>query len=94
MVTKIVEYLVKPEKIDTALPAMRTFLASVRREEPRTKYHAYRRGNTFAFIHLMEFSDGVAEEAHRSAPYTMQFVETLYPCCEQEPQFTDVNVVI
>lgn len=93
MITKIAEFLVKPDKIDVALPAIKTFLAAVEREEPNTKYDSYRRGQTFAFIHFMEFPDAMAAEAHKSAPYTVQFTEVLYPCCEQEPRFTDLTPV-
>lgn len=93
MVTKIAEYLVKPDKLETVLPAIKTFVEAVQREEPNTHYKAYQRGRTFAFVHLMEFPDGVAEEAHKSAPYTMRFVEVVYPCCEQEPQFIDITPV-
>lgn len=46
-----------------------------------------------SFVHLMAFSDQSDEERHQTAPYTMDFVEVLYPNCEEQPVFTDLRPI-
>jgi hypothetical protein len=40
-----------------------------------------------AFERLLE------KQKHQRAPYTLRFVEALYPNCEVEPSFTDLIMI-
>lgn len=94
MIVKQVTYKVHPEKLDAVLEAIERFVRAVAEHEPSTVYAAYRDNEEpTAFVHLMRFPDAQAEEAHRQAPYTDQFVEVLYPSCEEEPVFRDLRLL-
>jgi quinol monooxygenase YgiN len=93
MVRLIAEYRIKKGSEDEVLDAIREFVAAVKREEPETEYSAFRRAGARNFMHIMAFPDEVAQNRHRKADYTMQFVSVLYPNCEEEPKFTSIDVV-
>ena len=90
---KIAEYKVKPDKVAEAERAIKAFVTAIAVEEPDTLYVAYRKVDGVSFIHFMAFPDQGAEKVHQQAPYTMQFVEVLYPNCEVQPRFTDLTLV-
>lgn len=91
---KIVEYTVKAEELDTVIKAIQNFIEAVRNNEPQTNYQAYQltEDNT-KFIHVMSFMNTDAEEAHKNADYTRAFTDVLYPRCEQEPAFKDMDSI-
>jgi len=90
----IVEYEVKPDKLDVCVMAINRFVQAVRTNEPRVlRYEAYRRGKTMQFIHVMEFSDEAVEAAHKDMPHTKQFVAELYPNCTKQPVFTQLFTI-
>lgn len=93
MIRKVAEYTVRGGELEEVLDAVTRFVAAVRAAEPGTEYHAYRRGQTLSFVHFMTFPDAAAEQGHQQAPYTSEFVAALYPCCVEEPRFTDLNAV-
>lgn len=93
MIPKIAEYEVKQDKIDEAEQAIEEFVAAISREEPGTIYTAYQKADGRSFIHFMAFPDQAAEHKHQRAPYTLRFVEALYPNCEEEPSFTDLTMI-
>jgi hypothetical protein len=41
----------------------------------------------------MSFMDSEAEEKHKNATYTLAFADVLYPRCDQQPIFRDMNSV-
>ena len=41
----------------------------------------------------MTFEDAVAEELHRQTPHMETFVKKLYPNCEDEPGFVELELV-
>jgi quinol monooxygenase YgiN len=41
----------------------------------------------------MGFPDSQAEAQHQKAPHTLEFVEALYPNCEVQPRFTDLELI-
>lgn len=90
MIRRVAEYTVREGELEVVLQAVRRFVAEVRAAEPRTRYEAYRRGETRSFLHFMAFPDAAAEQAHREAGYTAEFVEVLYSRCEEEPRFSEV----
>lgn len=94
MIVKHVTYQVHPETLDAVLEAVSRFVQAVAEHEPSTVYTAYQDGkDPTSFVHLMRFPDEQAEEAHRLASYTDQFVEVLYPSCRREPVFRDLRLL-
>ena len=90
MIHKMVRFTVEPGQIAAVEEAIREFVAAVAENEPETRYGAYRRGDSRAFVHVMAFPDEAAEEHHRNAPYTNRFVEELHPRCRKEPEFEEL----
>lgn len=61
--------------------------------EPATEYRVFRIDDGVSYVHWMAFPDEAAESAHREAPYTREFVDTLYPLCEREPEFESLTEI-
>jgi quinol monooxygenase YgiN len=89
----MVTYRVKSGQIGAVEAAIRQFVAAIAISEPGTTYDAYRIQGEDRFVHFMAFPDPAAEKAHQTAPYTLQFVEVLYPNCEIKPQFFDLDPI-
>jgi quinol monooxygenase YgiN len=92
---KIARYTVKSEEeLDAVLTAVDRFVAAVGEHEPETFYDAWQEvAEPLRFVHVMGFADAAAEQRHRKAPYTLEFVEALYPRCREEPAFRDLKRV-
>jgi quinol monooxygenase YgiN len=90
MIYKIAQYTVRRENIVNALETINEFLERIRRDEPNTRFEAFRVKDSDSFIHLMVFPDTESEQAHWNAPHTKRFVETLYPLCTEQPVYTDL----
>lgn len=93
MISKIAEYKVRGDDIETVVAAIKKFTAAVEENEPDTQYSAYRREESDEFIHFMTFPDEAAEKDHAKSHYTEQFVNVLYPRCTDQPVFTDITPV-
>lgn len=91
MFRKIVRYKVKAEEVETVLAAIKDFLLAIANSEPETRYEALQLVDEVSFIHTMHFSSQLADEQHQKAQYTLKFVDTLYPRCEESPVFTEVK---
>ena len=90
MIRKIAKYKVRREALAAVEAAIHEFVTAISQAEPDTTYTAFRTGDETTFIHFMEFPDSKAETHHQKAPYTLKFVEVLYPKCEIQPEFTDL----
>jgi len=86
MIHVMAQYIVKEDKIEEAASIVKDFLKAIKDNEPKTKYDAYH--NDKYFLHVMSFPDKHTEEVHRLSPHTKDFVEKMYPLCEEEPKFT------
>ena len=87
-------YQVKIDKIDEVRLAVSEFVDAVKENEPGTLfYESYQGKGDLSFFHLMTFEDGVAEELHRQTPHMATFVQKLYPNCEDEPAFVELELV-
>lgn len=75
-------------EFEAVLSIIREFLASVETYEPDTVYSSFRKGDSFEFLHIIQFPDIELETKHRDAVYTQKFMGKLYPKCETEPRFT------
>lgn len=93
MIRLIAQYRIKEGELDNVLDAVKKFISAVKREEPETKYEAYNLANSHEFLHIMAFPNESAQQKHQKAPYTLEFVEALYPNCLEEPKFTPVSMI-
>jgi quinol monooxygenase YgiN len=73
--------------------AIEMFVRAVRENEPDTFYEAFRKESSLEFVHIMKFPNEEAEKQHTSAPYASEFVEILYPNCEEQPVFTNLTEI-
>lgn len=88
-----VHFRVKPGGEIRARAAIGDFLMAVREKEDRTRlYESFVAHDGRSFVHVMEFDDPAAQEAHRQAEHTRLFVQTLYPLCEEDPVFTELEL--
>lgn len=90
-----VEYKVKPDAVNDVQKHIGNYIDTVRDTEPDIRvYESYQnKEESSKFIHLAEFKDEGAEQNHKDISHTKQFVEFLYPLCEQEPQFIYMDLV-
>lgn len=87
-------YRIKEDKVDEVKEAVSDFVDAVKRNEPATLfYEAYHGQGDVSFFHIMTFEDDEAEEAHRTTPHMAVFVQKLYPHCEEEPGFVELELV-
>ena len=93
MVRKMASYQVKPEMVTAIEAAIGEFVTAILEAEPGTTYTAYRIHGENCFVHFMAFPDQDAEESHQTAAYTLKFVQVLYPNCEIQPQFFDLDLI-
>lgn len=80
MISKIVKYKCKVDKLSKVLENIDVFVQATKDNEPDTIYSVYRAGE-FEFYHIMSFPNVDAELKHRAAKYTEEFVSALYPSC-------------
>ena len=90
-----INYKVHEKKIDAAKTAIREFIEQVRKNESGTlSYSSFQSKENFSlFTHIITFENEKAEEIHRNSIYIKKFVDTLYPICESQPVFTEVNLI-
>jgi len=91
MISKIVRYKCKTDKLSTVLEIIDVFVHEIKTHDPETKYAVYRAGE-FEFFHIMSFSSVDAELKHRAASYTKEFVANLYPDCTKEVNTIDMTL--
>jgi quinol monooxygenase YgiN len=81
-------FTVREGKIESALGAIRTFLAHTATEPGTLRYESYRSADDpNTFMHFMAFQDTAAEQAHVSSEAVDRFTAILYPACVAEPTF-------
>ena len=87
-------YRIKEDKLEEVEAVVTEFVAAVKENEPETLfYEAYRGVGDVSFFHLMTFEGAYAEEKHRATPHMEVFVQKLYPLCEEEPGFVDLELI-
>jgi quinol monooxygenase YgiN len=81
-------FTVKHGELETALEAIRAFVAHARSEPGTLRYDSFRSADRpNEFLHVMEFVDEHAERAHGSSDAVQAFTAVLYPTCVEEPSF-------
>jgi quinol monooxygenase YgiN len=93
MIRLIAQYRIKKGTLNEVQDAIRKFVTAVKKEEPDTEYEAYQIAETNEFIHVMAFPGESEQKQHQQAPYTLEFVEILYPNCVEKPKFTPVAII-
>lgn len=93
MIRLSAQYRVKPETTKAIEHAIGELVEAIRREEPRTNCQAFRFEDGVSFLHVMTFPDETARRNHEAAPYTLRFVEALYPYCEEAPVFKRLDAI-
>lgn len=94
MIVKIAKYKVKKEKLKEVVAAIQIFVDIVQQDEEGTlRYEAYQEPDETRFIHFMMFKDEAAEKFHKETEYVKEFADILYPLCDEEPEFTKLEVV-
>ena len=90
-----VSFKVKKNKVEEAKSAIRKFVDEITGKEPGTVlYNCFQeKSDDTSFIHTMTFESEKAEEHHRHTSYVKEFVDKLYPLCEEEPVFTELNMI-
>lgn len=69
------------------------FLIAIRERESGTRlYESFVDHGGRDFVHVMEFKDPAALQAHKDAPHTRAFTQALYPLCEAEPTFVRLEL--
>lgn len=87
-------YRVKAGKLEEIREAVAEFVESVKSNEPGTLfYEAYQGKGDISFFHVMTFKDSASEESHRQTQHMETFVQKLYPNCEDEPGFVELELV-
>ena len=93
MINKMVTFKVKPEALNETKILIRDFVENIILNEEDTllyRTHQEKKDPT-KFVHFMTFKDEYAEEQHRRANYCQEFAESLYPLCEEQPVYTDLE---
>ena len=90
-----VSFKVKENKVEEAKTAIRKFVDEITRKEPGTVlYNCFQEKHDITtFVHTMTFESERAEEHHRHTTYVKEFVDKLYPMCESEPVYSELNLV-
>lgn len=88
-------FQVREEHLESALEAIRDFIAAIAANEPETTiYHSHQDvEDPTRFLHLMRFTDAKARDYHVSSEHVKVFVDRLYPLCEEKPVFRDLRTV-
>lgn len=92
---RIARFTIRPDGLEDARAAIRTFVDAIRANEPGTRtYVSYElAGSVGEFVHLMVFNDDAAMEHHRGTAHVLQFVDALYPLTVDGVRFDDLVLV-
>ena len=85
----------KKDSLDDAKMLVREFVENIKlNEEGTLLYRALQESkDSTRFVHFMTFEDEYAEEQHRKSNYCEEFTQDLYPMCDEEPTFVELNRV-
>jgi len=93
-VFRLARFRVKPDHTADAARIIGDFVAAIDAHERGTAlYQSYRVAGATDHLHLMQFVDAAARDAHRATPHVKAFVAALYPLCEEPPVFVDLDQI-
>jgi quinol monooxygenase YgiN len=87
MITKILEFEVKSEKLKEVIKSIEQFTHTVHVSEPGCKLYLsiQDQEKKNKFIHIMAFESKGAEMIHEGAGFTQQFFDVIRRTCRKEP---------
>jgi len=90
-----VSFKVKREHIDEAKKIIIEFIKQIKEQEPGTLFYRcfQEKSDDSSFVHVMTFRNEEDEEIHRHTKYVKNFINRLYPICEKEPEFSELNLI-
>jgi quinol monooxygenase YgiN len=90
-----VSFKVKKDKVGEAKNTITKFVNEITKKEPGTiLYNCYQeKSDITSFIHTMTFESEKAEEHHRHTDYVKEFAGQIYPLCESEPVFSELELI-
>ena len=93
MITVIAKYRVKKESAEEAKKLIRKFVTRVKDKEPETiVYESFQLKNDVCeFLNYMKFANAAAREFHQNTDYVKKFAKKLYPLCEKNPEFIQLE---
>lgn len=95
MIHLMIEYRVKKDELEAVKKAVADFVDAVKDNETQTiHYISYQIAeDPLSFVHYMMFENEEAKQTHEKAEYTKEFADLLYPACEEEPVFTNLDMI-
>ena len=95
MISKIIEFEIRPEIKDMVIEAIENFSRTVHVSEPGCRFYVSFQDmeNPNKFIHIMCFENEGAELKHKSAGYTQDFVGIINKSCKKKPVYKNyINI--
>lgn len=93
-VQKTARFTVAAGRLPEALAAIRAFVEYTRTEPGTLVYESWQSAQRPGeFLHLMEFVDADAEQAHATSESVKSFTDSLYPLCAQSPSLEEWSSV-
>ena len=92
MISISVKYKVKKDNLEEVKKAIEEFVTEVKNEPGVLSYNAFQEED-ISFVHFITFKDDMAKKSHENSVHVRKFVDFLYPVCEEEPVFNNLNLV-
>lgn len=94
MIYTLINFTVKETAVTEVIGLIEEFMAGVADKEPDVlRYESFQAVDKVHFTHLVHFYDEKAKQGHEKADHTVALYERLNPLCEQEPTFTELNLI-
>ena len=82
----LIEYRVKPDKVDDVETARRRFFEGLRRDaDPEVRYRALSKSEPRSFVHIGWYADQDALARFQSTAHFKEFASTMPELCEEGP---------
>lgn len=86
-----VRYRVLLQRVAEVGAALGPFLRGIRKHEPGTLFYFVFEEDDGTFIHVMGFKSERAEQAHKEAQYSIDFLNTIVPLCRGEVESGQID---
>ena len=90
----LIQYRVKPEKVEEQLAAVRQFVNAVKAmADPGIQYAAYQLPDGTSFKHLVNLSDEKSKDRLQAQPFFKKFASEIDARCTEEPSVTPLTPI-
>lgn len=93
MIRKMEQFRILEGRVEDARKVIEEYVEAIFEHEPETHYDVFQEDGGSTFVHIMSFKNAEAEKQHRSADYTLEFIERIYPLCGEKPSAHDLTLV-